>query len=94
MAKHGAKLQFIKGLKHQCPEGEHLEYYAKGGAIGCGCVKNQKGGKAEPKKSALEQYKESKRTKAEQAKIDSLSQADYERGFADHTKPGTEKKKL
>lgn len=61
MAKHGAKLQYIKGLKHQCQEGEHLEYFAKGGVVGCGCVKNKKGGKAEPKKNALEQYKESKK---------------------------------
>lgn len=58
MAKHGAKLQYIKNLKHQCPEGEHLEYFAKGGVVGCGCVKNQKGGKTEPKKNALEAYKE------------------------------------
>lgn len=58
MARQGAKLKFIKGLKHQCPEGEHLEYFAKGGAIGCNCVKNKQGGKAEPKKNALEAYKE------------------------------------
>ena len=58
MAKQGAKLKFIKDLKHQCPEGTHLEYFAKGGVMGCNCVKNEQGGKAEPKKSALEAYKE------------------------------------
>lgn len=58
-AKHGAKLKFIKGLKHQCAEDEHLEYFAKGGAIGCNCVKNQKnGGTTESKKSAIEAFKE------------------------------------
>lgn len=64
IAKHGAKLKFIKSLKHQCPEGEHLEYFAKGGNIGCGCVKNKQGGKTEPKKSALEQFKEKRSKKA------------------------------
>jgi hypothetical protein len=59
VAKHGAKLKFIKSLKHQCEADEHLEYFAKGGAIGCNCVKNEKkGGKAEPKKNALQQFKE------------------------------------
>lgn len=59
-AKHGAKLRFIKGLKHQCEADEHLEYFAKGGAIGCNCVKNKQGGKAEPKVNALEQFKAKK----------------------------------
>ena len=59
-AKHGAKLRFIKSLKHQCEADEHLEYFAKGGTIGCNCVKNKQGGKAEPKKNALEQFKAKK----------------------------------
>jgi hypothetical protein len=58
-AKHGAKLRFIKNLKHQCAEDEELKYFAKGGHIGCNCVKkDKKGGKAEPKKNALQQFKE------------------------------------
>lgn len=58
-AKHGAKLQYIKNLKHQCKDDEHLEYFAKGGAIGCKCVQNQKnGGTAEPQKNAIETFKE------------------------------------
>lgn len=59
-AKHGAKLRYIKNLKHQCAEDEHLEYFAKGGTMGCNCVKNKQGGKAEPKKNALEQFKSKK----------------------------------
>jgi len=31
------KLNFIKSLKHQCPEGEELYYYKKGGMVECGC---------------------------------------------------------
>jgi hypothetical protein len=94
-AKHGAKLKFIKNLKHQCAEDEHLEYFAKGGAIGCQCVKkDQKGGKTEPKKNAIQQFQERKRTKAEQDSINKKSEEDYFKGVADHTKPGTQKKKI
>jgi hypothetical protein len=60
-AKHGAKLQFIKNLKHQCGQDEHLEYFAKGGVVGCNCVKNKKGGTMEPKKNALQQFKDKKK---------------------------------
>ena len=60
-AKHGAKLRYIKNLKHQCGKDEHLEYFAKGGAIGCGCVKNETGGKVDPKKSALQQFRDKRK---------------------------------
>lgn len=64
MARQGAKLKFIKNLKHQCNEGEHLEYFKAGGSFGCKCVKTEKkGGKAEPK-NAIQQFKE-KNPKAE-----------------------------
>lgn len=44
-ALHGAKLNYIKGLKHICNDDEELVYYKKGGSIDCGCVKKkQKGG--------------------------------------------------
>lgn len=95
MARQGAKLKFIKGLKHQCGEDEELKYFAKGGILGCECVKKNKvGGKAEPKKNALQQFKEKQRTKAEQDSINKKSEEDYFNGTADHTKPGTTKKKL
>ena len=50
-AQHGAKLQYIKSLKNQCPEGEELYYYKKGGSVGCGCKKKEDGG--EVKKAGL-----------------------------------------
>ena len=43
-ARHGAKLQYIRSLKNQCPEGEELYYYKKGGSVGCGCKKKEDGG--------------------------------------------------
>ena len=45
---HGAKLDYIKTLKHQCADDEELVYYKKGGKVDCGCKK--KGGDIEPKK--------------------------------------------
>lgn len=53
-ALHGAKLNYIKGLKHICNDDEELVYYKKGGSIDCGCVKKQlTGGEvpSNPKKS-------------------------------------------
>lgn len=43
-AAHGAKLQYFRTLKNQCPEGEELYYYKKGGSVGCGCKKKEDGG--------------------------------------------------
>ena len=43
-AKHGAKLNYIKSLKHQCAEDEEVYYYKKGGRVGCGCRKKEDGG--------------------------------------------------
>lgn len=45
---HGAKLNYIKTLKHQCADDEELVYYKVGGKVDCGCKK--KGGDIEPKK--------------------------------------------
>lgn len=42
-ARHGAKLNYIKSLKHQCADDEELYYYKKGGSIGCGCKKKEGG---------------------------------------------------
>lgn len=44
-ALHGAKLQYVKNLKHICNEDEELVYFKKGGKVGCGCVKKADGGK-------------------------------------------------
>lgn len=43
-AAHGAKLQYIKNLKHQCADDEELYYYKKGGSVNCGCKKKEDGG--------------------------------------------------
>lgn len=60
-AKHGAKLQYIKNLKHQCAADEELQFFKAGGQVGCKCVKKQeKGGKQEPKKNAIDQFKAKK----------------------------------
>lgn len=51
-AAHGAKLDYVKSLKHICPEGQELVYFKKGGSVNCGCVgkKLEKGDKVEEAK--------------------------------------------
>lgn len=64
-AEKGAKLNYIKSLKGQCPDGEELVYFKKGGMIGCGCQKKEKGGEVEqPKKlNPVEEFKKGRKTK-------------------------------
>lgn len=59
MARNGAKLNYIKNLKGDCPEGTHLEYYKAGGRLCKKCAKNQEGGEMpeEKKGGVLAQYK-------------------------------------
>lgn len=60
-AKHGAKLNYLKSLKHQCAEDEEIVYYKKGGSVDCGCVKkNEGGGKTPQKKSPVDNFKNRK----------------------------------
>ena len=59
-AAHGAKLQYIKSLKHKCADDEELYYYKRGGSVGCGCRKKEDGGevtKASKGCSAVEKFK-------------------------------------
>lgn len=66
-AKHGAKLSYLKSLKHQCAEDEELVYYKKGGSVDCGCVKKeQKGGKTTKVNNSVEAFKKA-RGKANEA---------------------------
>ena len=64
-AQHGAKLQYIKSLKNQCPEGEELYYYKKGGSVGCGCKK--KGGEVvKANMGVVASFKENQKKKQQQ----------------------------
>ncbi len=58
-ARHGAKLNYIKSLKHQCPDDYELYYYKKGGRVGCGCKKKEDGGQvtAPKKQNAIKEFK-------------------------------------
>ena len=46
MAKDGTKLNYLKQLRGQCPEGTELKYFKEGGTICSKCVKAQNGIKA------------------------------------------------
>lgn len=41
-AKFGAKLNYIKGLRGQCPDGYDMQYYKQGGRLCKKCIKKQK----------------------------------------------------
>ena len=79
-AAHGAKLNYFRSLKNQCPEGEELYYYKKGGKAGCGCRKKEDGGeiKKAQKGSAIDNFKNRKKEikqeppKQDQAARDSI----------------------
>lgn len=61
-AKFGAKLNYIRQLKGQCPEGYKMEYYKKGGQLCKRCMKvHQDGG----------EVKQTPNTVAEQFKMES-----------------------
>lgn len=56
-ARHGAKLQYVKSLKHQCAEDEELYYFKKGGKAGCGCRKKNGGQIKEQDQSPVTKFK-------------------------------------
>jgi hypothetical protein len=78
-ARHGAKLNYLKSLKNKCAEDEELVYFKKGGSIDCGCKKKEIGGpiKKDNSLDARNKFIAKYRSKKEQARIDSLSEADY-----------------
>lgn len=65
-AAHGAKLNYFKSLKNQCPEGEELYYFKKGGKAGCGCKKKEDGGQVTTAKedSAIAKFKATRKMQA------------------------------
>ena len=63
-AKFGAKLNYIKQLKGQCPQGMQMQYYKVGGRICKKCMAmEQKGGKAEEQGDVVEQFKKGRKKK-------------------------------
>ena len=91
-ARHGAKLNYIKSLKNQCPEGEELYYYKKGGSVGCGCKKKEDGGEIEKaqKGSVIQNFKN--RAKKAQEKANSKEGWDSHGNYI-VTKKGMETRK-
>lgn len=80
MAKLGAKLEYYKKLKGECPEGEELVFMQKGGRICKVCQKKkemaQKGQKLDPVqeyKKGRQQYKKDMSTAKDEAARDSIA---------------------
>ena len=83
-AKHGAKLQYLKNLKHQCAEDEEVVYFKRGGSVDCGCKK--KGGEIEKAQNGTKAVSKFKNDYSSKRVKD--SEEDYFKGTADHTRPG------
>ena len=83
-AKHGAKLQYLKNLKHQCAEDEEVVYFKNGGLVDCGCKK--KGGEIEKAQNGTKAVSKFKNDYSSKRVKD--SEEDYFKGTADHTRPG------
>lgn len=62
MAKRGAKLNYIKSLKGDCPEGEELVYFKKGGMLCKACEKKKQETLKKPNNS-IEELKKGKQLK-------------------------------
>lgn len=84
-AKHGAKLQYLKNLKHQCAEDEEVVYFKRGGSVDCGCQK-KKGGEIEKAQNGTKAVSKFKNDYSSKKVKD--SEEDYFKGVADHTRPG------
>ena len=61
-ARHGAKLNYVKSLKHQCAEDEELYYFKKGGKVGCGCKKKEDGGEIKAEDGWKAKFKNRKKS--------------------------------
>lgn len=74
MARHGAKLNFIKSLRGECPEGTEMTYFKKGGVICKKCAKKQEiaeekcGGKVKKAESGTKAVKDFKNSRNEKKK--------------------------
>ena len=60
VARLGAKLNYIKQIKGDCPEGEELVYFKKGGRFCKACRKKQEGGNVDEIANFKKQREEKK----------------------------------
>jgi hypothetical protein len=82
MARYGAKLNYIRSLKGECPEGQEVKYFKQGGQMKCKCVDKAAGGeKVKDGKKEIADFKKKKACGGLKAK------------FADGGKPKADNKK-
>lgn len=84
-AEHGAKLEYVKGLKKTCAKDEELVYFKNGGKAGCGCKKKVKPVKKAKCGTAVEKFK-----KMQQGGIAPKSKDRYKNGKKDSYANGYE----
>ena len=85
-AAHGAKLNYFKTLKNQCPEGEEVVYFKKGGSVKCGCKKKEDGGKIAKAQEETKAQDLFKKRREEQKR-----QLEAEKNVPNHAPGGTNK---
>ena len=67
-AKFGAKLNYIKSLRGQCPEGYELEYFKLGGSVHKKCKKCEQAKDANKKSNPIEEFKCGRKMKSKKTK--------------------------
>ena len=60
IARFGAKLNYIRSLKGECPEGQEVKYFKQGGQMKCKCVDKAAGGEKVNGKKEIESFKKKK----------------------------------
>lgn len=103
-AKFGAKLNYIKGLRGQCPEGYEIQYYKSGGHLCKKCMKKvEPSQEKEEPSNPIDQFKCGRKMKkkeqggsVEYDKCGKKMKKRYDGGDIDYDKCGgkTKKKKL
>ncbi len=65
-AKFGAKLNYIKQLRGQCPDGYEMQYYKAGGRLCKKCMKKMQGGEMEQPTNPIDSFKCGRKMKKKQ----------------------------
>lgn len=62
-AKYGAKLNYIKSLRGQCPEGYEMKYFKSGGQLCKKCMKKQQESEGNKPQNPIDEFKCGKKMK-------------------------------
>ena len=75
-AKFGAKLNYIRSLRGQCPDGYEVQYYAQGGNLCKTCVQKQTMQKEKESQNPVDQFKCGRKIKKKKCKTGGMINMD------------------